>query len=66
MRLKLNDKVAFRHVARGSKTQIGTIVEIVKQGEDKTFVVKSIKNGRLYPSLSPEDRYIGQILKKIS
>ena len=66
MRLKLNDKVVFRHVARGSKLQIGTVIEIVKTGKEKTYVVKSNKNSRLYPSLTPEDKYIGQIIKKIS
>ena len=66
MRLKLNDKVMFRHAARGSKLQIGTVIEIVKTGKEKTYVIKSNKNSRLYPSLTPEDKYIGQIIKKIS
>ena len=66
MKLKINDRVAFQHVARGSKIQAGTVIEVSRIGKISTYVIRGDKCGCIYPCLTTNQRPIGQIYKKIS
>ena len=65
MKLKINDQVVFTHVARGSRQQIGTIIEMTK-GPARKYTVRNNTNGRIYPCLTTGVGSVGKIIKKIS
>jgi len=65
MKLKVNDQVVFVHAARGTRKQIGTVIEIVKDSGTK-YTVKNDANGHIYPCLTIKAGNVGQIIKKIS
>jgi len=65
MKIKVSDRVVFIHAARGSRKQIGTVIEITKDPE-VTYTVRNYTTGHIYPCLRTKPGYTGIIIKKIS
>lgn len=63
MRLKVGDRVIFRHVAMGLKPMIGTLIE---QSEAHGWIVRADKRNRIYPGLYIDNpKSLGTIIKRI-
>ena len=66
MKLKINDRVVFQHIAAGTRKQTGTVIEVEKAGRSQIYAVKSDRDTRIYPCLTLSPQFIGIIYKRIS
>lgn len=63
MRLKIGDRVVFRHVAMGLKPMIGTLIE---ESVAHGWIVRADKRNRIYPGIYTDNpKSLGTIVKKL-